>query len=105
MQVAVFCMPKDDRIIVTVSLKELGQFDRGVRQVLNWESDVLNNDSSAALTYRANRGKHTRPNLPEQGLFRCIMGEEWRSDELELSNGLFSRSEERRRVGKEGRSR
>ena len=74
-QVPVFGMAKDDRFLVAVPSGDADQLHGGVRQAIDREDHVLDNHRGAPLP----RGSHGRvqplADLPEECLFRRVVGE------------------------------
>ncbi len=87
-EIAVLGVPKDDPIVISVAAKQLIQPLRGRRQMLNGEGYVFDDDRGAALTDRADGGKHSGANLPERGLRRRRVSKLRRLKQLERRGGI-----------------
>ena len=88
MNIAVFCVPENHRILVAVGVKESGQIAAGGTEYIHRDHHVLKQRVRAGGAVARNRGVQPAPRSPERVTFGKFAGHgDWRHHRESIKHG------------------
>jgi len=88
MEIAVQSVAEDDRLIITIFLKEALQINSSIGQVFTRKSNIFNDNRGPSLAHRTNRRKQSFTNLPQGSVFSRNFGESDGTNRRQLFKSL-----------------